>query len=65
MWTMVEVQWDMFVKCIRHICSGIYASNVKCMDAGGSGHIIDCIEFFFFFLSFFLYICFGNVTPLW
>ena len=28
-----------FVQCNRHICSGIYASNVECMYTSAPGHI--------------------------
>ena len=24
------MQWDIYVQCGRHICSGAYANNVKC-----------------------------------
>ena len=29
--TAVVVQWDKYVQCGRHICSGTFANNVKCM----------------------------------
>ena len=31
------------VQCGRHICSKVYANNMKCMYMSASGHIIDCI----------------------
>ena len=43
--TKVEVQWDVYMQFGRKICSGAYASNVKCMYAVGHGHIVHCIEF--------------------
>ena len=43
--TTVEVQWDIYLQCGRHICSGAYASSVECMYISASGHIVDCIEF--------------------
>ena len=27
---------------MRHICSGAYANNVKCMYTSVSSHIVDC-----------------------
>ena len=30
-WTTVEVHLKIYVQCVGHICSGAYASNVKCM----------------------------------
>ena len=45
MWTTVEVKWDIFVQCGRHIYLGAYASDVTCMDPSAPSHIIDCIEF--------------------
>ena len=45
MWTAVEVQWYIYVQCGRHICSGTYVSNVKCMYISAPGHIVNCIEF--------------------
>ena len=31
MYTTVDVQWDIHVQYGRHICSGEYANNVKCI----------------------------------
>ena len=45
MWAAVEVQWDIYVQCGRHISSGAYASNVECLYSSAPGHIVDCIEF--------------------
>ena len=39
------MQWDKYVQCGRHICSGAYANNVKCMYTSAPGHIVDCSEF--------------------
>ena len=39
-----EVQWNIYVQCGRHICSGPYASKVECMYTSASGHIVDCSE---------------------
>ena len=39
------VQWDMYVQCGKHICSGVYANNVKCMYTSASGHVFECTEF--------------------
>ena len=40
----VEVQWNICVQCGRHISSGTYFSNVKCICTSAHGHIICCIE---------------------
>ena len=56
-WLEHVVIWDLYVdysicaegynmQCGRHICSGEYASNMKCMHSSASVHIIDCIDFF-------------------
>ena len=37
----IVVQWDKYVQCGRHICSGAYASNVKCMYTSAPGHTAD------------------------
>ena len=42
--TTVVVHWDMCVQCGRHICSGAYANNVKCMCSSVHGHVVDCGE---------------------
>ena len=50
------VMWGLYVdyhksvvnylsKCGRHIFSGAYVSNVKCMYTIAHGDIVDCIEF--------------------
>ena len=44
MYTTVEVQWDTYVQCGRHICSGAYLSNMELMYSSGHGHIVYCIE---------------------
>ena len=36
---------NIYVQCGRHICSGAYVSNVKCMYTTSSGHIVDCSEY--------------------
>ena len=41
----VAVQWDKYIQCDRHICSGEYASDVKCMYTSVPGLIMDCSEF--------------------
>ena len=33
------------VQCSRCICSGAYASNVKCMYTSAPSDFIDCIEY--------------------
>ena len=45
MYTTVVVQLDIYVQCYRYICSGAYASNVKCMHVCVSSHIISCTRF--------------------
>ena len=42
--TTVEMQWNIYLECCRHICSGQNVTNVEYMYASVSGHIIDCIE---------------------
>ena len=37
------VQWDIYMQWGMHICSGVYASNVKCMYTSVSDHSVDCI----------------------
>ena len=44
MCTTVEVQWNIYVQCVRHICSEAYAINVKCMHTSAFGNIIYCNE---------------------
>ena len=44
-YTTIAVQWNIYEQCSRHICSGSYASNVKCMFTSVPGHIIDCSDF--------------------
>ena len=39
------MQWDICMQYGRHIWSGSYVINVKCMYNHASGHIIDDIEF--------------------
>ena len=41
----VAVQWDIYVQCGMHICSGAYDNNVKWLYTIAPGHIVDCIEF--------------------
>ena len=41
----VEMQWDIYVQCGRHISSGAYAYNMDCMYTSASGHIADCNGF--------------------
>ena len=41
----VQMQWEIYVKCGRHICSGAYISNIRCIYTSTPAHIIDCIEF--------------------
>ena len=45
MQTTVGVQWDIHVESGRHICSGAYVSNVKCMHTSGPCNIVDYTEF--------------------
>ena len=33
------------MQCVRHICLGAYASNVKYMHTSACGHIVDCSEY--------------------
>ena len=40
------VQWDIHMQFGRHICSGAYVNNVKCMYASAYGDIVYCIEFY-------------------
>ena len=42
---LIVVQWDIYVPCGRHYCSGVYANNVKCMYTSASDHIVDCSMF--------------------
>ena len=39
------MQWDIHMQCGRHICSGAYVINVKCMYTSACGDFIDYIEF--------------------
>ena len=45
MWSIVVVQWDIHMQYGRHICSGAYVNNLKCMYSSAFGDILDCIEF--------------------
>ena len=53
---MCKVMWGVYVDCSsnavdmyghygRHICSGAYANNVKCMNTSVPGHSVDSSEF--------------------
>ena len=44
MLSVVLVQWNVYVQCGRHICSGAYIVNVECMYTSAPGHTFDCIE---------------------
>ena len=33
------------MRCDRHICSGVYANNVKCIYTSALGHNVDCNDF--------------------
>ena len=35
------MQWVKYLQCGRHICSGAFASNVKCMYSSAFGHTVD------------------------
>ena len=39
------MQWDIYVHCGSHVCSGAYVSNVKCMYNCAPGHTVDCSEY--------------------
>ena len=41
----LEVQWDIHVQCVKHICFGTYVSNVKCMYTSTPGYMIDSFGF--------------------
>ena len=41
----VALQWNKYVQCGRHVCSGAYANNVKCRLCSTYGHIVDCSDF--------------------
>ena len=43
--TIKEVQWATNMKYVRHICSGAYANNVKCMYTSAYGDNMECSEF--------------------
>ena len=43
-YTTLEVQWNIYVWCGRHIFSGSYVNNMKFMYASASGCTIDCTE---------------------
>ena len=40
-----SAEWDIHVQYDRHICSGTYTKDVKCMYTSAHSHIVDCIEF--------------------
>ena len=42
---VVEMQWDIYVQCGRHICPVAYVNNVKCIYTSALGDIVDCSEF--------------------
>ena len=41
MLTTVAVKWDIHVEFGRHICSGAYVNNVKCIYTSDCGHTVD------------------------
>ena len=43
--TTAAVQWSIYVQCGRHISSGAYTNNVKCLYTSVPDYIIDCSEF--------------------
>ena len=45
MYTRVLVQWDIYVWCGRHICSGAYANKVKYMYSSAPGCTVDYSKF--------------------
>ena len=45
MYMTVLVQWDIHLRCGRHICSGVYANNVKHMYSGVPDCTFDCNKF--------------------
>ena len=45
MQTTVKLKCGLHVECGRHICSGTYASNVKCMYTSPPVHIVHFNQF--------------------
>ena len=41
MQTAVALQWNAYVECGMHICSGAYANNVECIHISVPCHIVD------------------------
>ena len=39
------MQCDIYVQCGRHICSGAYTNDVKCMYTSAAGYTVHCSEF--------------------
>ena len=39
MWTTVRMQWEKYMQCGRHICSGAYVNNVKYMYTSAVKHL--------------------------
>ena len=38
------MQWEIYMQCGRHICSGAYASAVEYMYTSAPGQIIDLLS---------------------
>ena len=45
--TTLLVQWDIYMQCGRHICSGAYANNVKCMHTSAVIKLLIALRYIY------------------
>ena len=51
MYATVEVQRDIDVQCVRHICSGAFGSNGECMFTSAPGHMFIAVSSYMVYIS--------------